>query len=98
MTLKSELVMRAKTIHRKAWLDMAGTVGPHTSVYLKDGVTVNGVKIERVVGSWVVTLIDEEVIVYYEPMGNAGSISKRHLLETVKKLRAAMILDDLASI
>ena len=98
MTPQAELVIRAKTLHRRAWLDR--TSDDAAFGVFNDDLTVGPVTIKRAAGAWIVMLREGscETIVYYEPLTGDVSVEKDCLKQALKHLRERMILDDLARI
>ena len=92
--------MRAKTLHRRRWLNRLGTESgfstPNTPVI------VGAVTIDRLGGSWTVTYRDDVGDYHIVSVGQggdgAGAGGVNYAEKALQVLRAAMILDDLARI
>ena len=98
MTAKEEIDMRAKTLHRRVWLNRMGTATGFERPY--SDVSIGPLTIKQMAGSWLVTLVEDgvETIVYYGDAPRDESVSEEHVKRTLQILRTAMILEDLADV
>jgi hypothetical protein len=94
MPVIEEIGMRARTLHRRKWLNSLGTntgfVHPNADVVIGD------LKISQAAGAWIVTLLD--TVVYYEHSQDGTSVEEGHVKKALQILRTAMILEDLADV
>ena len=100
MTPQKELVMRAMTLHRRAWLSKVGT-GEALGI-ANSPVVVGDVTISRTSGKWIIELWegDKSACVYWESEDSKVpcSVKKTQTNKALQILRTAMILDDLSRI
>jgi len=102
MPPREELLMRAKTLHRRAWLRKSLTDGESFGIS-NETVRIGDVTIDRSGGRWTVTLrvsAEEYHHIYFDGVEPAGVVEtgKVDVDKALSILRAAMILDDLARI